>query len=491
MEIKANSTPIKYVLMLSSTDSSGVTGISSPTIYFSKNGSAATQLTGFTWSEVSSTTMPGLYKLTLTTSMTDQIGQLVYYVSYTGCDTYRASFDIVANLESDTKAVVDAVKTKVDTNLDVVVSTRASQTSLDNGVSTLNTEINQVSAEVWSSSSRTVTSWGSLVTDIINGIWNRDLSLITTFNSIGKLLKDNINATISSRADQTSVNNLPSNTWNYSGGRTLSSFGDLVTLIRDAIWTAPSRTLSSILNFAQEIWNYGGAEGRTLTQSVEANINVADVWNYTGMGGRTLTSSTPTPGGTAGVGAWAIIFNVKLDGVNSVGHIIRCYDVNKNPLFEVITDSNGIGTLNLDDGVYIIQTEKEGGIWTTEQSIVVSGANQNITIDTSTAVLPSYLTFKFNNKSKNAEWQIGEKQNHICAITCDQGVSFVIAGATYSVVDSSGNNVGTGNCRIDYATSTFWFAFQPLKADYFYITYTVNIGELQLKETYMIDVVPQ
>lgn len=42
--------------------------------------------------------------------------------------------------------------------------------------------------------------------------WNYATSSITSANTIGKLLKDNVDATVSSRATQTSVNNIPANT---------------------------------------------------------------------------------------------------------------------------------------------------------------------------------------------------------------------------------------------------------------------------------------
>lgn len=48
-------------------------------------------------------------------------------------------------------------------------------------------------------------------TEIANSIWNRLTSGITTASSIGKLLVDNIDATISSRASQTTVDDIPTN----------------------------------------------------------------------------------------------------------------------------------------------------------------------------------------------------------------------------------------------------------------------------------------
>ncbi|KKL52321.1 hypothetical protein LCGC14_2286650, partial [marine sediment metagenome] len=64
--------------------------------------------------------------------------------------------------------------------LDVAVSSRSSHTA----------------ANVWAVATRTLTSFGTLAADI----WNRLTSALTTVGSIGKLVVDNVNATISSRS---------------------------------------------------------------------------------------------------------------------------------------------------------------------------------------------------------------------------------------------------------------------------------------------------
>lgn len=66
-------------------------------------------------------------------------------------------------------------------------------------------------ADVWAVGTRTLTSFGTLVADVVTAIWDALTSGLTTVGSIGKLLVDNVNATISSRASQTSVDDLPTN----------------------------------------------------------------------------------------------------------------------------------------------------------------------------------------------------------------------------------------------------------------------------------------
>jgi len=136
----------------------------------------------------------------------------------------------------------------VGTNLDTTVSSRASQTSLDTLDDFVDTEVAAIKAKtdqltfttankvdatiqaagdfaqaaadkVWSTASRTLTAFGfsvtvgtnsdktgySLSSAGIQAIWDALTSALTTAGSIGKLLVDNINATISSRSTQTSV----------------------------------------------------------------------------------------------------------------------------------------------------------------------------------------------------------------------------------------------------------------------------------------------
>ncbi|MEA3399223.1 MAG: SH3 domain-containing protein [Patescibacteria group bacterium] len=63
-----------------------------------------------------------------------------------------------------------------------------------------------IALAVWNNAQRTLTSYGNDVTAA--DVWNVLSSTLTTENSIGKQLADNVDATISSRASQTSVDTL-------------------------------------------------------------------------------------------------------------------------------------------------------------------------------------------------------------------------------------------------------------------------------------------
>lgn len=81
---------------------------------------------------------------------------------------------------------------------------------VDNINATISSRSSHSAADVWAVGTRTLTSFGTLVQDI----WDKATSALTVAGSIGKLLVDNVNATISSRASQTSVDNVQSDTDN-------------------------------------------------------------------------------------------------------------------------------------------------------------------------------------------------------------------------------------------------------------------------------------
>jgi len=76
--------------------------------------------------------------------------------------------------------IYDRIGSPVGADISADIATRSSHTA----------------ADIWAVGARTLTSFGALVADI----WNRLTSALTTAGSIGKLLDDNLNATISSRS---------------------------------------------------------------------------------------------------------------------------------------------------------------------------------------------------------------------------------------------------------------------------------------------------
>jgi hypothetical protein len=114
-------------------------------------------------------------------------------------------------------------------------------------------------------------------------IWNTLTSALTTASSIGKLLVDNINASISSRSSHTAAD-----CWAVAT-RTLTSYGTLTTDVATAVWSAGTRTLTSFgtltTDTAAAVWAYAT---RTLTTYGTLTTDAAAaVWAYAT---RTLTA---------------------------------------------------------------------------------------------------------------------------------------------------------------------------------------------------------
>jgi len=193
----------------------------------------------------------------------------------------------VWNVLSSTLTLQDSIGKQLAGNVDVAVSTRASQASID--------ALNNISAtDVWSYANRSITD--------PDAIWEYALTQIGNTGSIGKLLKDNIDAAISSRGTS---NLTAADVWN-SVTRTLTSnanFNDPDSAtIAAAVWSEATRELTSYGNdiTAQDIWNIlsanlttDGTIGKQLAANVDAAISTrstltaANVWEYTN---RTLTN---------------------------------------------------------------------------------------------------------------------------------------------------------------------------------------------------------
>lgn len=131
----------------------------------------------------------------------------------------------------------------VGDNLNATVSSRASQTSVDTIDDFVDTEVSAIKAKtdqlVFTVANR-VDATATLTASAVQAIWDALTSALTTVGSIGKLLVDNVNATISSRSSHSAAD-----VW-AAGTRTLTSFG---TLAAD-VWTAVTRSLTDKAGFS-------------------------------------------------------------------------------------------------------------------------------------------------------------------------------------------------------------------------------------------------
>lgn len=172
-------------------------------------------------------------------------------------------------------------------------------------------------ADVWSVGTRTLTSFGTLVADI----WAAATSGLTTAGSIGKLLVDNINATISSRSSHDAQG-----VWEYIT-RTLTSGGSGGATVAE-IWNALTSTMTT-----------DGSIGKLI---------VAKLGLITG----------PLPTSTAATADITITRAVTLDGetINNItvpGNWTKCYFTVKDDIRDdadtasviqiVVTDGGDVG----------------------------------------------------------------------------------------------------------------------------------------------------
>jgi hypothetical protein len=115
--------------------------------------------------------------------------------------------DVNAREVSDSSAAADAVEANI-ANLNAQVTSRSSHSA----------------AEVWSVGTRTLTSFGTLVSDVASAVWGAATRTLTSFGSL--------------------ASDCASAVWGATS-RTLSSFGTLASDVATAVWGASTRTLSS------------------------------------------------------------------------------------------------------------------------------------------------------------------------------------------------------------------------------------------------------
>lgn len=211
------------------------TGLS-PTVTLSKNGAAFSSPAGAV-SEVGS----GWYAVAGNATDTDTLGPLLLHATASGASVTDAQFEVVAFDPSDAADLGL-------TNLDAAVSTRlagsayvdhtaaiaAVQADTDNlqtrlpaalvsgridasvgamAADTLTASAlaadagSEIGTAVWATGTRALTDKAgfSLSAAGVQAIWDALTSALSTVGSVGKLLVDNLNATVSSRASQASV----------------------------------------------------------------------------------------------------------------------------------------------------------------------------------------------------------------------------------------------------------------------------------------------
>ena len=203
------------------------------------------------------------------------------------------------------------------------------------GIWPANMECGSVGVDLIKGDKTFVLTTTTVVQDVASAVWNTPTSTFNTIGSVGKHLVDTLDAAVSSIVSGGSLT--AADVWSYSG-RTLTSFG---TLISD-IWSNGTRTMTAFGNLAADVWNDTFAPTRALTtkslgaggnlatetyldtatstivteilnnQTLINNLNdisAADVWSY---GTRNVSLTDPTE-------VWSVATSTLVAINNSVG----------------------------------------------------------------------------------------------------------------------------------------------------------------------------
>jgi len=306
---------------------------------------------------------------TSTATMTDNDGNLVTLVTSDSICDFPAVSNVRLNtaFDNSNKVGTCAVPAAAAVSLGVAVDNTTGTAILDGasvraaiGMSSANldTQIGNIPTSVWASTTRTLSSFGTLIADIwsyatrtitsggitVAEIWDSLLTSILTSGSIGKLIKDNLNATVSSRStfDRSTESVVASN---------MVSEPPTVTAIRQEI-DNNSTKLTSILADTNEL------------QTDWANGGRLDL----------LLDTVAVPAGTNTI---TITINDGTDPISDVS--VYIYD-NTDAVFitNKTTNTSGVATFYLNDGSYKVRLKKAGVTFTSPESLTVFGNTTDI-----------------------------------------------------------------------------------------------------------------
>lgn len=249
---------------------------------------------------------------------------------------------------------------------------------VDNINATISSRSSHTAADVWASATRTLTAFGFSVTvgtnndktgyglsaSAVQAIWDALTASFTTANSIGKLLVDNINATISSRLASVSYTAPPS-----------------VGAIADQVWDEALAGHLTAGSTGEALDNSGGGGGGASAADIADAVwdeAIADHLNA-GSTGKKLNDIS---GATFPAGAIAFTYTVTDNVTSNPVEGVEVWFSTDNPATNIVwkgdTDAFGVardvnGNLpNLDAGTYYVWRQKSGYIFIDPDTEVVS-----------------------------------------------------------------------------------------------------------------------
>jgi hypothetical protein len=221
------------------------------TVRISKDGGTLTAATNNPV-EVDATNAPGLYRITLTASEMDA-NTIEVVPKSTTANTYCQVVTILTE------------RGRVDTT----VSSRAT------------------AADVWGYSSRTLTSFGTLVNDVASAVWAYTSRTLTGFGTLVSDIWSHSSRTL------TSFGTLVSDIWSHST-RTLTSLGTLANDTANAVWSytieASQSALAWLRLIGAALFNKRIVSGSTYTHRDWADTKDRIVGTVDSSGNRTITT---------------------------------------------------------------------------------------------------------------------------------------------------------------------------------------------------------
>lgn len=234
----------------------------------------------------------GWYDLALTTTHTNTLGEMTFWVTATGAESQPFKIKIVAeesgNLSAGAiQAIWDALTSALTTSGSI------GKLLTDNVNATISSRSTLTSANVWdalTSGLTTANSIGKLLVDNVNAtissrstltaaaVWDYLTSAAVTVGSFGKLIKDNLNAAVTTRAAAGTYSIDDVYTTTVLGftteASTLSGINTTVGAISSNLDTYAGQITSDIAEIPQDVWEKP----------------VADIIGVTGSVGRMVTT---------------------------------------------------------------------------------------------------------------------------------------------------------------------------------------------------------
>lgn len=342
-------------------------------------------------------------------------------------------------LGSDNKVLLSS-----DTQAGVVIPNVTTVGSVTNDVG-----ITQTGADkVWTSASRTLTSFGTLVADISESVWDSLTAGMTELGSVGEKLanwvlgsddKVLLSTDVQSGVTIPNVTNVTNDVGITQGGadkvwnsalRTLTSFGTLAVDVSDQVWNASVRSLTTLGTFVSDVvggvWTF---PSRTLTS---VDIFISAVWDYP-----LVSMFNP---GTIGkkLADWVLGTDNKvlLSRDEQTGVVIPRVEVTGSVEDDVTISQSTINQIATTIAQAIIQTvDFAAAVW--------AYATRTLTVGTKDAEIDQILQICKEIQNPDTSSNIGPGPDNILLILANLGQ--VIANARIWVSsDSAGTTILTG-----------------------------------------------